>query len=441
MQYIGGLITLLLGLSQFFLKIEKKICILIAGAICFDCFSFSELSIAKFETFVCFCFFLSELKYFEKRIKILRNTNIISLINVVTCGAIVCIVTSPHLRSITSIAGFIVSDLIAKYFVICYGFIGLTRIKDIKDYLRVAKLCLLILTFFAILNFLLARSPWIELFKPEVVGDMIVGDRLRLNSMFIYTFDYGQTCIVILLTFLYGLRKKIYAERTIYLCIGFCLFGIIMSGSRSILATGLLSVLIFFSITNSFRNNIKLYSRYIVLLLPLILLVPAVNEKMMFLLSALDTNSTVAGSSANMRIIQYLTVISIIQASYIFGMGYQYFFIDLGWSSGLDTSRMLYPELAGLEGALMSILLERGIFGCLVYIIFYGGLIITALKLRKYDKEASAAATSILVSFVLFGNMTGELNSAVICLLFSGFFMRICYLSKQIKLSNGNGTD
>ncbi len=433
MGLISAFITLACGLSQFVVRLKYKIYILIIGVLCLDCFSFGSFAISKFRYFVCLCFFISELKNFKSIISNLKRTRIIFLIKIIIIGAVICLITSPHLRSVNAISSFVVKELIAKYFVICYGLIAIYNKFVIKDYIRLSGICLIILTFFGIQNLIFSHSLWVDLFSTEELADAVIDDRLRLSSMFIYTFDYGEACIILLLTFLYAMQKKLYPRNYCIFFMILAFWGLVMSGSRSVLATGILSVMVYFAVKNGVKDNIKLFIKAGVVILAIILLIPAVSEKLEFLMSAVDTSSTVAGSSAGMRIGQYLTVFYIVQASPIFGMGYQYFFYDLGWGLGLGAAYTVYPELCGLEGALMGIILERGIVGTLVYLIFYIGLIRSAMKLRSYAPEASAAATAIITSFVLYGNMTGELNSAVITLLYAGFFLAIGYNEKKLK--------
>lgn len=434
MSIIVAIITFLLGISFFFKKRISKILILIIGCICFDCFRISEISVTQLKVFLCLCFFLSEIKNFNFYISQIRNTIILNLIKVVIGGSIILIITSPHLNSIISISSYISMDLIAKYFVIIYSFVSISKINNLRPIIKISYKCLIILSCIGFFEFILGIPLWLNLLDITNSSTIVHDGRLRLSSMFIYTFDYGQICVILSYILLFCFIKKKYLSKR-QIVIGFigCLFGIFMCGSRSVLICFILG-LVSYSLTKyTITKNIKKLFLITALVTIFIIFIPQIRDKFDFILSSFSSNSEVSGSSLQMRITQYATVFMLITASPIFGMGYNYFYLDLGWSSGLNVAEMPYPELAGLEGALMSIILERGIVGVLIYIIFYGGLLWYANKIKGKDKDYSAISIAIIISFVIYGNMTGELNSAMPTLLFGGIFLKLAYISRYYR--------
>lgn len=437
MSIIPAIITILAGLSMFILKLRSKIILLIIGCMCLECFCISDVSVTQFKTFNCFCFFISELRNLPKRYAQLKATPILWLLLIVTCGAIITIITSPHIDSLNVLCSFIVVNLIAKYYAISYSFIGVITQNYFNTYIKIIYLCILVITLFGVLNLIFGYSIWFALWGMQEETEMILGSRMRLSSMFTYTFDYGQICVITLFVMLYCINKNILSKKQIIIGIISCSYGIIMCGSRSVLGCAIIGCSVYALIRNPIYKNLRLISITILLIFIISLVIPAINDKIDFLMSAVDSNSSVGGSSSGMRIRQYATVLLIVSKSPWVGMGHQYFFYDLGWSTGLDPSLLPYPELAGLEGALMGILLERGIIGVCVYLIFYFGIVGYAYKLRKYDLDSSATCIAIILSFVAYGNMTGELKSCLPTLLFAGMFLKKAYLSKNNKIKNG----
>lgn len=430
MSIFAAIITLLLGILFFFKRRILKITILVIGCICFDCFRISEISVTQLKTFLCLCFFLSEVKYFNYYISQIRRTAILKLIVIVVIGSIILILTSPHLDSIISIGSYITIDLIAKYFVIIYSFVSISRINDICSIVKVSYKCLIVLTCIGIFELFLGFPLWLNALDVSNSSSIIHDDRLRLSSMFIYTFDYGQICIIISYVLLFcSIKNRYLSRKQIFIGFGSCLFGVLMCGSRSVLVCFILGLVCFSLVKYSISKNIKKLFFITISLSLLIIFIPQISDKFDFILSSFSLDSDVGGSSMEMRIIQYATVFMLVMSSPIFGMGYNYFYLDLGWSSGLNVAQMPYPELAGLEGALMSILLERGFLGVLIYILFYGGLLWYANKIKGIDKDYSAVFIAIISSFVAYGNMTGELNSAMPTLLYGGIFLKLAYIS------------
>lgn len=440
MHFVASIITLVFGISLFIVKSRIKLVFLVFGFICFDCFSISELAFTRFKPFLCLCYFISELKNINFNYRLLNKTPLLKASILATIAYIITIAFSSHLRSLTSIVSFLILGLFGKYYVITYGFTSFKKISQFHNLIRVILLGLLLITFFAILNFILGYSPWVKLFGTTETTDMLLGDRLRLTSTFIYTFDYGQICNIILYSLIYSKCKGIISNKHFIGATICCCFGIIMCGSRSVLGCGILGLISYALIQNNFNKNLKIFLISFIIIIITSALIPEVQDKINFLLSAVDTDSNVSGSSANMRIRQYATVIMLVSSSPFFGLGYHYFYYDLGWSTGLDVSLLPYPELAGLEGVLMGTLLERGIVGVLFYLIYYLIIIRYAYSLRKYDRAAAATCIAIIISFIAYGNMTGELNSGSPTLLFAGIFLKIGYLnklnySKKLKLN------
>ena len=162
--------------------------------------------------------------------------------------------------------------------------------------------------------------------------------------------------------------------------------------------------------------------------------VPALEEKVNYMFSVFDKNSEVAGSSLELRSIQYAAVLSHVADKPVFGCGYNYFNIDLGWAEG---KKYLKDEhLAGLEGVHLNYILERGLLGFALYLLFYIMIITYFWKLRPVNKYVSGLGISILVAYLSFSFMTGELRSVYPTLLLSGMAIALMEIKKnQLSVS------
>lgn len=162
--------------------------------------------------------------------------------------------------------------------------------------------------------------------------------------------------------------------------------------------------------------------------------VPALEEKVNYMFSVFDKNSEVGGSSFEMRSIQYAAVLSYVADKPVFGCGYNYFNIDLGWAEG---KRYLKDErLYGLEGVHLNYILERGLLGFALYLLFYILILTYFWKLRRINKYVSGLGISILVAYLSFSFMTGELRSVYPTLLLSGMAIALMEFKKnQLSVS------
>ena len=149
-----------------------------------------------------------------------------------------------------------------------------------------------------------------------------------------------------------------------------------------------------------------------------------VQSKVEFALSVFaDRDSEIGGSDIESRAVQFARVLYYLQGHWLTGRGYDFFWIDLQFSEGQQYS--LDPELLGLEGVHLKYLLERGILGYAMYLIFYLLLISYIWRHRKSNREEAAGAMCLLVLYLSFAHMTGELKSVPPTLLTLGMFLRL----------------
>lgn len=215
------------------------------------------------------------------------------------------------------------------------------------------------------------------------------------------------------------------------------LFGIIFCGCRTVLLCAVFGAFILILTLNKPGRFIKYLLFSVIILLMGYCFIPAVHEYVDFMLTAFDPNSEMSGSSSiSMREEQTLSVLSYIISNPLFGRGYGFFYHDLNWAEGFDGSADL--SLKGLEGVHLSYLLERGFVGYGLYLLFYIILLWVLWRKRNKGKLESSVGITIILCYLSFGHMTGELNSLFPTLIIVGILLKIIDIKNNEIISNNN---
>lgn len=425
---------------MFKLRREYKFAILLLASVCLDCVRISFIPFGVANYILCNCFILSELPHITQCFKSLKKTILSRLMIVMIIATVVLFINSPHYAGFTQMLRMVIMELFAKYFVICYAYLSINSKEKLKPALNVSYYGLLVLTGFAVLNYITKHAIFIdEMLKGVKLTDVMedagamftYADRFRVQAMFPNPFNYGYICIIILLFNSYGYLKLLIKKSRFVIVVLCCLFGVFTCGCR----TNIFCLLIGGAFFVMFAFNLKKKMKYIVTAMIIGTIVyssvPLVQEKMQEMTSIFDKQSSkVVGSSLEMRTFQYLAVLYHIRDNVLFGRGKDFFNIDMGWGEG--KKYLVDKDLYGLEGVLMNHLLERGIIGVFFYSFFYLTLLTFAYKCNKYDKLASALCVAVLCTYLSFANMTGELNSVFSTLLITGVCIRLLNKEKEI---------
>ena len=83
-----------------------------------------------------------------------KKTILNSLILSVCVATIILAINSPHYDNLMQYTRLVLLELITKYFVICYAFLSIQKNQDLRPCLQVSYYGLLILSAFAILNYI-----------------------------------------------------------------------------------------------------------------------------------------------------------------------------------------------------------------------------------------------------------------------------------------------
>jgi hypothetical protein len=154
------------------------------------------------------------------------------------------------------------------------------------------------------------------------------------------------------------------------------------------------------------------------------------NEKVV---SIFVDEGDVQGSSLAMRAVQYAAVFTHVEGHEIVGRGKDYFNIDMGWKDGREF--LEDPDLEGIEGVLLNLILERGIIGVLFWAFFYFGLFVYIQKNRQFDEKSASCGLACVVYYLIYANMTGEMGCVYPTMLILGVIVKKQYVSKLKFLS------
>lgn len=437
MDLIISILVLCLSFLMFVLPSSKKLGLILFSCICLESFSFSYVSFGACNKMLCLFYFLSELKNCNIYIQALKGSIIGNLLLLCIVGTIFLAIYSSHAHNVQTLTGLFVNDLIAKYFVIAYIFVAFKHTYTLKRFYKIVTIAIVILTIFGILN-ILTKNAVIADLTGKSGTEFAQMHRTRVVSMFSYAFDYGFCCCVLSIFALYGKRMSVISKIRFYIILSCSLFGVIICGCRSVIVVEAIMLMIYVFMMYRPLKSITILCTLFLLLVLSYSTVPSVKEKIDTVATAFNSeNQEMGESSLFMRALQFTTVLYQIHGHELSGRGYRFFIEDLGYDSrgnGFKDMPKNAQYLMGLEGVSMNLLLERGYIGLGIYIIFYGGLIICAYNLRKRTRPESACAISVILGFVCYGNMTGELSSAIITLLFSGLYFKLSKLRGQTQI-------
>lgn len=413
------------------------------------CFSLVNLPIPGFhgsKEFLVLCFLLSEVRYFSQHKSLLKKTLLWRLMIVMCLATVILLLFSPHYRSLHGFFLLLKYELLTKYFVIAYSFIALQKEKDVHIIYRYSLIGLSVLTFISLLNYLMGHSEFVNAMTAgrdsftamdkigQDLGERYSNqDRFRVQGMFLLAFDYGYVCSIFFLFYLYGLLCRFIPRNVGVYALLCCLFGVITCNCRTVLFCLLISFFVYYY----YSYGIKII-KYVIVLLSGFLIVYAFNSDLQKktnekVVSIFVDEGDVQGSSLAMRAVQYAAVFTHVEGHEIVGRGKDYFNIDMGWKDGREF--LEDPDLEGIEGVLLNLILERGIIGVLFWAFFYFGLFVYIQKNRQFDEKSASCGLACVVYYLIYANMTGEMGCVYPTMLILGVIVKKQYLSKLKFLS------
>lgn len=249
--------------------------------------------------------------------------------------------------------------------------------------------------------------------------------RSRVSSLYRYTFDYGYNSIIFLVTLLYFYFRQQKNKIALLFCILIAFVGLILSGSRTVLISGVVATVIFVVFSQSSRKKYQTIIGCTLIGVAAFLTIPAVNNMVTMTIGSIFTQTAeVSGSSVDMREAQLQGSLLLWAQNPIWGNGYKYIFLDLDWKGGTYVD-----DMAGYESIVYSLLIERGVIGIVVYLIFFISLYVYYFRNMKVDRQLCVLGMSLLTAFLLFAVGTGVLDAWLNTMVMQGIL--IYYIEKR----------
>ena len=434
MRIVAIIVTLVCCLLMFYVKREWKAAMLIMGAMTLTLVNIPVIPLHNANLLLQAAFLLSEWRDIPRYFKRLRYTPYLWIPLLIVCfSALFATLTSPY----TGIKETLKSELLFKYFAIVYAFWAIKDEKSLKPILRISIYCLIVLTFFGVINYITKSSMFVNALtegRTSLYGDVALGDaytesvRFRVQSMFNHPFDYGYICAAILLLHLHGWYRHLESKRDFLIALTCCLFGILICGCRTVWVSAALSIACYYMWTFQLNRNVMYGIIAMMLMVISYHTIPAVEEKVNQVTDIFAENSETSGSSIQLRMSQYMTVAIHIEGHEWLGLGKGY------WWHTYAKDRESIRGLYGVESVILQTLLERGIIGLVLWAAFYAIIFLYFWRNRKRRKKLTGLGVSILALYLLYSIGTGELGSVYPTMLLLGFVIKAIEYQKLRKL-------
>ena len=433
MRIVAIIVTLVCCGLMFYVKREWKAAMLIMGAMTLTLVNIPVIPLHKANLLLQVAFLLSEWRDMPRHFNRLRNAPYLWIpLLTVSFSALLAALTSPY----TSIKETIEYELLFKYFAIAYAFWAVKNEKSLKPILQVSLYCLIVLTFFGLLNYIDKNAIFVNALtegQTTRYGDVALGDiytesdRFRVQSMFQYGFDYGYICAAILLLHLHGWYRHLESKTEFIIAIACCTFGILTCGCRTVWVCAIFSLICYSMWVFQLNRNVIYGMIAVILMILSYYTVPAVEERVNQVTDFFSENSETSGSSIQLRMSQYMTVAIHIEGHEWLGQGKGYW--EHIYTEDQESVRGLY----GVESVILQTLLERGIVGLLLWAAFYTVIFLYFWRNRIRRKKLTGLGVSILTLYLVFSIGTGELGSAYPTMLLLGSTMKMIE-SKERRL-------
>lgn len=431
MRIVAIIVTLVCCGLMFYVKREWKAAMLIMGAMTLTLVDIPGIPLHKANLLLQVAFLLSEWRDLPRHFKRLQSTPYLWIpLLIVSFSALLAALTSPY----TSIKETIEYELLFKYFAIVYAFWAVKNEKSLKPILQVSLYCLIVLTFFGLLNYIDKNAIFVNALtegQTTRYGDVALGDiytesdRFRVQSMFQYGFDYGYICAAILLLHLHGWYRHLESKTEFIIAIACCSFGIVVCGCRTVWVCAIFSFICYSMWVFQLNRNV-IYGMIAVMLLILSYnTVPAVEEKVNQMTDIFSENSETSGSSIQLRMSQYMYVAIHAEGHEWLGLGKGYW--EYMHTKDPESVRGLY----GVESVILQTLLERGIVGLVLWAAFYTMIFLYFWRNRIRRKKLTGLGVSILSLYLVFSIGTGELGSVYPTMLLLGISMKMIESKKR----------
>ena len=432
MKFVAIIVTLVCCGLMFFVKREWKAALLVMGAMTLTLVDVPVIPLHKANFLLQVSFLLSEWRDLPRHFGRLRNIPYLWIpLLIVTISALLATLTSQY----EGIAETVKSELLFKYFSLAYAFWAAKDEKSLKPVLRISLYCLIVLTFFGVLNYIDRKAIFVnaltvgktsKVFEGVSLGDVYADSaRFRVKSMFKFAFDYGYICVAILILHLHGWYRHLESKREFIIAIIGCSFGILMCGCRIVWVSAVFSIACYFMWVFRLNRNVTYGFVAVILMIMSYNTIPYVEEHVNKVTDVFVENSETRGSSIQLRMTQYASVLIRIKGNEWLGLGPGY------WNHIYTEDRSSVEGLLGVESVILQYLLERGIIGLVLWAVSYTIIFLYLWVNRKRRKSLTGLGVSILSLYLIFSIGTGELGAVYPTMLLLGMTMRMIESQKR----------
>lgn len=303
-------------------------------------------------------------------------------------------------ESILKIFQFVVNELIIVHVI----FASLRNPKDLKFLIKCLSISILISLIYGLFTYVTKSNPIIDYEisisssqteEIKMISYMNTERGIRLQSLFMSPFIFSLTIVSYLYMILIAntFFKSFLKLNNKYL-IGLIILvtiSVFLSNSRStILPFITITPLLLLKMPKRYKSIIIIGSVLLVLSLPFVI------DRLEIITSVFDSQSkAISGSSVSMRENQFAIALKSFFESPIFGHGYGY--TDILRSSNFD--------LYGAESVWIPLLVEQGLIGIILYLLFFKGLV----SIDKFENKR-ILVISIPLYYLLLVTMNGAVN-------------------------------
>lgn len=324
----------------------------------------------------------------------------------------------------------IIDEFIQSFLIILLCYRSFENNEDWGKLIKFFLIASCVLSIYGLYNFITKSNPYdsfitksfnsVSLF--QTYTDMVQG-RFRVNSFVSHPIYYGYLSGILCVLSFYSFFFIDELRNLSLISMPLTFVNLILSNSRTPLIVFFIGLFFFLFSTLKSKIKIKVFL-WMVVISVLLYNIPLIQEKTSNMLDVFRTGGEkTSGSTLSMRSTQ-------LEASYlqflknpIFGNGFYYINENLGWSKNPE-ERIRDNDFQGFESYIYHLLIEQGLIGIFINIVFFINIFIYFLKSRLIFKEISMLGMSILFMFLIFIIGTGTVNSWIISLGLIGILLR-----------------
>ncbi len=338
---------------------------------------------------------------------------------------------------------------VENFIILIIPFLFMTSVKEVRTLFRRILLFFAVFAFYGLVTFFIKSNPY-HTFISQSFGSIdyamktmenVAGVRSRVSSFSWHPIYYGLLMVynILIMFFLkttFNIRRFGLNYFWIFLLIAFA--NLLLVNSRTPILALLMSGFLFYMLSTSLFQKMKILFTSVIVAFFCILLVPQVSkiiEESLNLLSGANTNLQEASSSIEMREVQLAASLIVFSEKPLTGHGFAYISEGLGYS-GDKESRTSSSDFYGFESYSYKLLIEQGMFGIIGNIFLFFSMFTFFIRIflsaqSDLSKRLAVLSVSFLVGFLLFIFGTGDLLSFTVTFSLIGLLVRTIYIEEN----------